>query len=97
MAKKGGKSKGYVSAGINSNVANNTKSAMRKASREAGDKLVNQLEAFAKGKRVMVTIANPNKEETNKPFIRVDATTVWSHSSKYRYPSGPERKKTKAK
>ena len=28
-------------------------------------------------KKVMLTINNPNKKETNKPFIRVNALDVW--------------------
>lgn len=42
---------------------------------------VNQVRAFAKGKRVMVTIANPNKQETGKPFIRVEASTIWKQAN----------------
>lgn len=40
-------------------------------------RLANQLEAHRKGKRVMLTIANPNPNETNRPFIRVPSTEVW--------------------
>ena len=35
------------------------------------DKLLNQLNALKKGKRVMETRPNPNPNETNKPFIRL--------------------------
>ena len=35
------------------------------------DKAANKMDAQQKGKRVVWTIANPNKSETNKPFIRV--------------------------
>ena len=35
------------------------------------DKLLNQLDALGKGKRVMETIPNPNPTQTNKPFIRI--------------------------
>ena len=41
------------------------------------DRIRNQLNAFLKGKRVMLTVENPNKNETNKPFIRVPAHEVW--------------------
>ena len=40
-------------------------------------RIMNQLKAYLQGKRVMLTIANPNKNETNKPFIRVPAHEVW--------------------
>ena len=32
---------------------------------------------FVKGKNVMLTIPNPNKNETNKKFIRVPAKEQW--------------------
>ena len=43
----------------------------------ASQRIQNQLTAFLKGKRVMLTIPNPNKNETNKPMIRVPANEVW--------------------
>ena len=46
------------------------------------NKMQNQLRAFLKGKRVMVTIANPNKSETNKPYIKVPANEVWRTSKR---------------
>ena len=41
------------------------------------DRIMNQLKAFLAGKNVMLTIENPNKNETNKRMIRVPAHTVW--------------------
>ena len=41
----------------------------------------NQLTAFKKGKNVMVTIPNPNTNETNKRFIRVSAKTIWTFNN----------------
>ena len=43
----------------------------------AAETMNNKMNALAKGKRFVMTIANPNKAETNKPFIRVmyDAKT----------------------
>lgn len=75
--KKGGKSKGYISAGINSNVARSTRRAMRAEYLASGERVINQLKAFRKGKNVVVTIENPNKEQTNRPFIRVNAKDIW--------------------
>ena len=37
----------------------------------------NQLLAYMRGKKVMVTIPNPNTNETNKRMIRVPAQEVW--------------------
>ena len=41
------------------------------------DRLNNQVKAWRAGKKVMVTIENPNKKETNKPFIKVPARQAW--------------------
>jgi hypothetical protein len=78
MAKgKQSKSSGRVSAGVHSNVSKKITNALRSEYRASGQRLINQLKAHKKGKRVMVTIPNPNKNETNKRFIRVPASTVW--------------------
>lgn len=71
MAKKGGKSKGFISQGIHSNVNRKVKNAMRSEYLQSSDRIVNQLNALKKGKDVVMTIANPNKEQTNKRFIKV--------------------------
>lgn len=80
---KGKKSSGAnnTSAGLHSNVASATKNAVRKKYMASGERIMNQLKAFRAGKRVMVTIENPNKEEVNKPFIRVEASTIWKNKS----------------
>ena len=61
------------------------KSAVSKARRrdwmESSDRGQAQLNAFNRGKRVMLTIANPNTAETNKRFIRVPAHEVWHTST----------------
>lgn len=80
MAKKGGKSKGNVSAGIHSNVSKSIRRAMRADYLASGDRILNQRAAFDAGKNVMVTIPNPNENETNKRFIRVPAKTIWKRS-----------------
>ena len=65
MAKKAS-GKNYVSKG-------ERKSSMstRGVGVTAAEKMNNKIRALRKGKRVVMTIANPNKSETNKPFIRV--------------------------
>lgn len=82
MAKKGGKSKGAVSAGIHSNVSTSNRKLMKQGYRSSAQRTLNQLAAHIAGKRVMVTIANPNKNETNKPFIRVLSSEVWKDPKK---------------
>ena len=37
----------------------------------------NKRAAWARGRNVVLTITNPNTNETNKPFIRVNASEVW--------------------
>lgn len=85
MAKrKGGKSKGNVSAGVHSNVSKSLRKEMRNDYMNSGDRIVNQMKALRQGKRVMVTISNPNKSETNKPFIRVTAQEAgWKSGSSF--------------
>lgn len=67
---KAGKSKGNVSAGIHSNVARSTLTAMRRDYMNSIDRPLNQQKALRAGKDIVVTIENPNKEQTNKKFIR---------------------------
>lgn len=82
MGKKGGKSKGFISQGIHSNVNRSVLKAMRQDYIASGDRLANQRAAWARGKNVVLTIENPNKNETNKRFIRVKARDLWG-SPKY--------------
>jgi hypothetical protein len=78
MAKgKNSKSSGKTSAGIHSNVSRKILNELRSEYLASGERVLNQLAAHKKGKRVMVTMQNPNKNETNKRFIRVPANTVW--------------------
>ena len=43
------------------------------------ERVLNQLNAFRKGKNVVLTIPNPSKAERAKPFIKVNAKDVWSN------------------
>ena len=72
-------SKGFISKGERRNVSASTKKAMRREYLLSGNSLFNKFKAWQQGKNVMLTIANPNKNETNKRFIRVKATTVWGN------------------
>lgn len=77
MGKKGGKSSGYVSAGVHSTVDKKTRNALRRQYLASGERVLNQRRAFNEGKNVVVTIENPNREETNRRFIRVNAKDIW--------------------
>jgi ribosomal protein L21E len=82
---KGKKSSGkhYTSKGERSNTSRWLKNACRRDYLENRkiERTNNQMNAFLKGKRVMLTIENPNKNETNKKFIRVPAGEVWKTGS----------------
>jgi hypothetical protein len=75
--KKGGKSKGFISKGIHSNVSRSLRNALRRDYMASAERIINQRLAFNRGKNVVATIENPNKHETNKRFIRVNAREVW--------------------
>ena len=64
----------YVSQGLRKNVSRRWLKLTRK---DNDDRLFNQWDAFMKGKNVMLTIQNPNKNETNKRYIRVPARHQW--------------------
>ena len=71
MAKRGNGTN-YTSKGERPNVKKSTLKAMRRTTSYL-DKHENKMRAFAIGRKVMLTIPNPNKNETNKRFIRVEA------------------------
>lgn len=71
------KTKGKMSLGERNNVSRKITNAARREYLGSPERIMNQLSAFRAGKRVVVTIANPNKEERNKPFIKVLASSVW--------------------
>jgi hypothetical protein len=71
-----------VSKGQRDSVARSTVKAMRRDYMQSSDRVNNQLAAFLRGKNVMLTIPNPNKNETNKRMIRVPAAEVWRRGGK---------------
>jgi hypothetical protein len=83
MGKKGGKSSGFISQGVHRNVSQKTLNAMR-ADRSKADKLLNKQKAWLNGKNPWVTIENPNKEQTDKRFIRVRYNDLMGGSAKDR-------------
>tara|TARA_Y100001938_G_C7813575_1_gene293087 strand:- start:204 stop:467 length:264 start_codon:yes stop_codon:yes gene_type:complete len=72
-------STGYTSKGERRNVSKATTKAVRREYLQNGNVLFNKFDAWKKGKNVMVTMPNPNKNETNKRFIRVKASHVWGN------------------
>lgn len=73
MAKgKGGSGKTYTSK-------NERISSISTRVNDPAQHLINQKAAWAKGKRVVLTIPNPNKNETNKRFIKVTGLVHWGN------------------
>ncbi len=72
----------YTSKGQRRNVSKWVRKQARKEITPL-QRTLNQQAAFRKGKNVMVTIPNPIKSETNKPFIRVNAKEIWKKSEPY--------------
>lgn len=65
--------KGKKSSGKTYTSKGERRSSIKTAVRDPGQRLLNQIDAWSKGKNVVYTIENPNKNETNRKFIRVNA------------------------
>ena len=73
-----------TSKGERNNVCKSTTKALRRDYLQNDlARLSNQIDAFKRGKNVMVTIPNPNTNETNKRFLRVNAKDVWKFNNKF--------------
>ena len=77
MAKKGGKSKGFISKGERPNISRSIQKATRLAYLNTQARVNNQVKAWRAGKNVMLTIENPDKKNTKERKIRVPAIDVW--------------------
>ena len=75
MAKKSS-GKHYTSKGSHKVVSQKTKNLVRK-SKPAGQRLVDQVMSWSKGRRTMITVENPNPNETNKRFIKLEGNVVF--------------------
>ena len=72
--------KNYTSKGERRNVVNGKRKSANKSELETAS---NKMKAFRKGKMVWLTIPNPNKNETNKKFVKVIASDVWTKTGPY--------------
>lgn len=77
MAKKGGKSKGFISKGERPNISRSIQKATRLDYIGSDLYWNNKVKAWRAGKRVMLTIDNPDKKNTKERKIRVPAIDVW--------------------
>lgn len=71
-----------TSKGVVGNGYKHASKALRKEYMQSIERSRNQFIAFKKGRRVMITIPNPNTNETNKRYIRVNARDVWTGGGK---------------
>lgn len=69
--------KTYTSKGERPNVNQKTRNDMRNAYTGTVAEMAAKVEAWRKGKNVVLTIPNPNTEETNRPLIRGNSWDVW--------------------
>lgn len=70
--------KPYTSKGIH------TSSIKTASMHTSAQRMLYKQDALAKGRDVYYTIANPNKNETNKPFIRIKVDgKLWLARQKY--------------
>ena len=79
------KKSGYVSKGERTNVNKKLRNSIRRnhSTTKKLERLINKRNQFAKGKNVVLTILNPIKSETDKPFIRVNAKEIWGKDTPY--------------
>ena len=75
MAKRK-RSRSSRASGGGSNYDTNLRKEHRREWNESIDRFIAQVQAFNLGKKAKITIPNPNKKETNKKYIRVDAWDV---------------------
>lgn len=81
MAKKRQRAK-QVSKGITHQQPNKYHKIARREHMSSGNRQDAQLRAFLNLKNVILTIPNPNSNETNKKFIKVNAREVWGSPKK---------------
>jgi len=74
-------SKGVVNQNPNSD-SKRVQKALRREYRGSTAELNNKIKAHLKLKNVMLTIPNPNTNETNKRFIRVSSREVWGYAKR---------------
>ena len=82
MAKRKKSRAHQESKGERRNVAKSTRKQMRDAVTPLTI-MSNKMKAWRAGKNVIATIPNPNKKETNKKFIKVNAKEVWGSLKKF--------------
>ena len=72
--------KPYTSQGKRRNVVNGKS---RKSDWTHFQQINHKVKAWTKGKKVWLTVPNPNTNETAKPFVRKLASEVWGKYTPY--------------
>ena len=72
--------KPYTSQGQRRNVVNGKS---RKSDWTPFQQINHKVKAWTKGKKVWLTVPNPNTNETAKPFVRKLASEVWGKYTPY--------------
>ncbi len=92
MGKKKASGKNYESKGERPNVSKDIRKAMRREYLSSNLKvMLNKREAWSKGKRVMLTVPNPDKNNKKEKFVKVEASEIWGY---YKDPKLVYRMKT---
>ena len=76
MGKRRSSRDSYKSKGERRNVSKKWTKLMKRE-RSYEDRLLAQVDAYLKLKNVVLTVPNPSKNATNKPFIKVPASDYW--------------------
>jgi hypothetical protein len=79
MPKK--KSDGYTSKGLYSNVSKDITKAVRR-DLDSTIKMNHVVSAWRKGLNPWITINNPNKNETNKRYIKIKSNISWGNPNR---------------
>jgi hypothetical protein len=70
MGKKKATGRNQTSKGERNNVSKKLLNQLRREYMSSPDRFINQMKALRRKKRVVLTVPNPNPNETNKRFIR---------------------------
>ena len=79
----GKRSKGYRSKGQRPNVRKDIRKAMRREYVGSLKQLLNKMEAWKQGKRVMITVPNTAEDNKKKSFVRLPAEEVWGSHKRF--------------
>jgi hypothetical protein len=77
--------KKYTSKGQRPNLTKKIINAARSEYLQSAERVMNQLHAFRKGKNVVVTIPNPDKNNTKARFIKIKGPEWFKNKDDFGY------------